>query len=524
MLGLDAASPSLLRAWAADGTMPTMARHMANGFVGDTQGVAGLEGATWPTFYTGVTAGGHGFYWLEQSVSGSYNARSLRPIHFARRKALWEVLSEAGRRVVVLDVPLSRRSPGLNGVQVVEWGTHDPVFGFQSTPARVRRLIRRTVGRYPAPRVCDVKGRSLPEYRAFADQLVRAAATRARLTRRLLHDEPWDFAIQVFTETHCAGHQLWHFHDPAHPAFDAEITRTTGNLLREVYAAVDAGIGAVLSDVGPETTVVLLTLHGMSYMTGATILLPEILTRLGVMQPLSGNASAPGSQSPSLRLRLSRALRAAYHLIPHRLRLPVYELRGRIYRHWLGRGEPVVLDFARTKCFPVQVGLGYASIRLNLAGREPQGTLLPGAEAERFCAELTGYLLELTEPGTGRRLVQRVLRTADHYHGACRSDLPDLIIEWDTGHPLGTAVAGNGAGAIVRARSPRIGSVEGVNTYCRTGDHRVNGLFVARGPGIPEGRLDRVASNLDLAPTFAAMLGSEMAGGEGQPIAELLGA
>jgi hypothetical protein len=115
-----------------------------------------------------------------------------------------------------------------------------------------------------------------------------------------------------------------------------------------------------------------------------------------------------------------------------------------------------------------------------------------------------------------------VHRTADLFRGAHLDQLPDLIVEWNPEIALGTAVAGNGAGSRVRATSPKVGMVEQVNTYCRTGDHQLGGMFVARGPGIRPGPLDRVVSNLDLAPTFAQMMGCAMTGVDGRLIPELL--
>jgi hypothetical protein len=101
--------------------------------------------------------------------------------------------------------------------------------------------------------------------------------------------------------------------------------------------------------------------------------------------------------------------------------------------------------------------------------------------------------------------------------------LPDLVVEWNPELALGTTVAGRGEGALVRAFSPRVGLLEGVNTYCRTGDHQLGGMFIARGPGLLPGRLDRVVSDLDLAPTFARVMGCEMREVDGRPIPELLG-
>jgi Uncharacterized conserved protein len=517
VLGLDAASPPLLQAWAGDGTLPNIAKFMGDGLVGHTLNTLGFEGSTWPSFATGLNPAGHGFYWQEQLRSGTYRTRETTPADFAHREVLWELLSAAGHRVVALDVPLARKSPGLNGIQRVEWGGHDFVYGFQTTPPDLRESILRTTGAYPVEGRCDVPSRSVPQCREFADLLIKAAGVGSTLARDTLARESWDFAIQVFGESHCAGHQLWHFHDPEHPAYDPAITAHTGNLIREVYVALDAAVGEVLADIEPGTTVVLLTLHGMSHTWGSSILLPEILLRLGVMHRAS-------PESPLTRRgkgRLVQGLRSVYHAIPEGLRRPVYQWRQRLNQR-VGRGSPVNLDPARSRCFNIHLGRAYSGIRLNLRDREPLGLLDSGARADGFCEQLSRDLLELTQPESGRPLVRAVHRTADLYRGAHLHELPDLVVEWNPDIPLGTSVAGNGAGSRVRATSPKVGILEQVNTYCRTGDHQLGGMFIARGPGIRPGQLGRVVSNLDLAPTFAQMMGCAMTGVDGRPIPELL--
>ena len=70
--------------------------------------------------------------------------------------------------------------------------------------------------------------------------------------------------------------------------------------------------------------------------------------------------------------------------------------------------------------------------------------------------------------------------------------------------------------------SEKTGLITGVNGYCRTGDHRREGLFMATGPGIRPGRLARSVSIMDFAPTFCALLGTALPGADGQPIIELV--
>jgi predicted AlkP superfamily phosphohydrolase/phosphomutase len=520
VLAIDAASPALLKRWTADGTLPNLARLEARGLRGDLAAIAPFHtGSTWPSFYTGCNPAQHGIYWLQQLQTGSYRTRAMGAAEFGRRKALWETLSDAGHDVLVLDVPLSRLSPALRGRQVVEWCSHDAIFGLQATPPELATRILTTIGNHPAPAPCDAPHRTLAEYQHFAGELARGAESRARLTRMLMADAPWDFAIQVFNEAHCAGHQLWHFHDPHHPAFDPANEAVAGDLLRAAYVAIDAAIGAIVADARPEATIVVVTLHGMSHYTGYSRLLPAILTALGACTPR-------GAEQPAAALtiaeRFARGARSLYHLIPESIRRPFYEFRAQVGMRVLNRDTPLPIDPKRSRCFHADMGPLVGGIRLNLIGREPVGTLARGSDADAFSDELTAQLLELVDPDTKQPIVRRVLRTRDLFDGEYLDDLPDLLVEWDVARPAGSSAVGHGAAPTIQAFSPRTGLVTLANAYCRTGEHTPDGMFIACGPGIAAGQLDRIVSTLDLAPTFSALLGVEMTGVDGRVIPELV--
>ena len=65
--------------------------------------------------------------------------------------------------------------------------------------------------------------------------------------------------------------------------------------------------------------------------------------------------------------------------------------------------------------------------------------------------------------------------------------------------------------------------MEGENTYCRTGDHRPEGLFVAFGAGISSGDIGGTISIMDFAPTFLRLFSLKNPDLDGKPISEILG-
>lgn len=523
-LEVDAGDRVLIEHWAADGTLPNFARLLREGLVGESDSVDGFfVGATWPSLYTGANPANHGIHSLVQLRPGSYEFYRCYTGENLRREPFWEPLSRSGRRVAVLDFPLSGLSRTINGIQSVEWGSHDANYGFCAWPPSFEADLRHRFGLHPLDGSCNHDDRSPGDFIELRDRLVRGVRTKAALTVHYLRQGGWDFFGQVFTESHCVGHQCWHLHDPAHPAHDPAVTALTGDPMREVYRAIDDGIGDILGCVDANTVVIVLLGHRMAHKFGAQFLLPDVLVRLGLAVRRVPIATP--------LLRLDERLTQAWQALPARAQ----ELLGAQRAHaraWLDARLPPppalppsvsTLDAARSQVFLMDNGFPSSGLRLNLQGREPAGLVAPEA-VDVLCERLTRELLALTYADSGAPVVRRVRRTRDLWQGEHLDLLPDLLVEWTDERILGSATCGNPAGSTVRVRSPHTGIVEGVNRYCRTGDHRREGLFMAVGPGIEPGRLGRHVSIMDFAPTFCALLGTELAGADGRPIDEIVAA
>lgn len=525
LLAVDAGDKFLIKSWAADGTLPTFRSLLDSGMVGDTMSVEGFyEGSTWPSFYTGVTPAHHGFYSLTQLKPGSYEFNRIRPGDFIKRQPFWNYLSRAGRKVAILDIPLSGISKELNGIQMVEWGSHDGVYGFHTWPPQLQEKVLARFGSHPLTTSCDSFGWAQQEFHTFRDLLLQGVQNKAELTNHYLRQGGWDFFAQVFTESHCIGHQCWHLHDPNHPDYDPEIGSKMGDPIRDVYVAIDRAIGQILEQVDKETIILVLVGHRMSHYFGMQFLLPELLCRLGVAIGLSEKNS---EEKPfDIISKLEVVLRWGWQHTPKKIKGQMRGLRN-YARSWMERrrGQPPSMSFGidprKSKCFLLHNGASVSGLRVNLTCREPKGLVQAGAEMDEFCDQLAQDLLKIVNLDTGKPLVRSIKKTAQLYEGEFLGDLPDLLVEWDDDRPLGNAVTRKRGGS-VRIASEKIGMIEGVNPYCRTGDHRPEGMFIVRGPGIEPGRLEKTVSIMDFAPTLTKLFNIELPNADGKPIEEVL--
>jgi predicted AlkP superfamily phosphohydrolase/phosphomutase len=502
LLGLDAAEYSLVQRLATAGSLPNLARLLADGRTGILRGEAErFAGAVWPTFYTGQPVYRHGVYhnklWRQERMRCEIAAAD-----WCSEPPFWERLRGTGRRVAVVDVPMTVARPApIDGISLAGWGTHD-VIARGSWPERLWREIETALG--PSAMPPEEFGAQSPRTLARLTRQLRSATLQmAEIGARLYRQEGWDLFLLVFGATHRGGHYLWDLSQVDTSRLDAGRRQALGGALAQVYRAADAGIGRVLELVPPDTRVLVFALHGMGPNTAWADRCPEILARI--------MAGGPSAAAPRRGL-----VYAAKQAIPWRVARAVTtriapELQARLVPLWSSR----MYDWRRTRAFPLPMDhAGY--VRINLRGREPEGIVPPEAYSP-LCDEIADGFLGFRDAVSGRAIVRQVHRLDELAppSAAARRRLPDLVVEWADVPP--------GAAPVIR--SERLGELSWTSPRLpsgRAGNHQPDGWFVATGPGIGPGPTAAVHPIVDLAPTIYRWLGVEPDPAfTGRPIPEL---
>jgi predicted AlkP superfamily phosphohydrolase/phosphomutase len=513
VLALDAADPGLVRELARVGEMPAVARFLARAAEVRTRAPVGVfVSANWPTIFTATSPDRHRYLCWNEYLGGSYDYRETDPT-MVRGTPFWESLSEAGKRVAVLDVPHTVARP-LNGVMLTEWGCHDRHLGTHSWPEELAAELSARHGRHlgmtdPPGRdqfaPCDYTHRAGDERTddetvALFEDICSGLERKRAASLELLDRGGWDLFLSVLGESHCVGHQLWHLHDPSHPRHDPSLAaRLDGDPVRTVYRRLDAVIGDHLDRLGPDDTAYLLFPHGMTAHNDGTHLFDDVLHRLDW-----------GLDNPNGLGRQTRAAAEVARLIPRPLRRSALRsvaplLRSRARGLDLGPLPPL----ARRRWFAAPNNTVEGAVRLNLAGREPQGRIHP-SDRRAVLAWLSERLMELVNVDSGGRVVRRCVIADDVYRRSPDDAFGDLYVEWERSDP------------IERVWSPAIGTVFVPYDHWRQGDHVRAGLVLASGPGIEPGRRRETFDTWHLGATFGAAAGVQLEGVDGRPIASIV--
>lgn len=484
VIGLDAAEATLIEQWAAEGRMPAFAALAARAEpirLGNS--LESLPGAVWPEIVNGISGGRQArFYHSRKLHTGEAGFRRIEADEVNSAESYWAIAAAHGRRIAVFDQPQSVPVPGLNGCQLMEWGVHDRSFGTVSEPPQLLAEVERRFGKYPVQNCDSAHGGSDDGYLRLLDDLLRGVGLKEELYLDQLGRESWDLFACGFCETHCSGHQFWHFHDPNDRAHDPRAHPRLLGAVQEVYERVDAAIGKLVAAAGPDANILVFASHGMGLYIGGYQLLPEILNRLGYG---SGSSAAAG-----VRSRLPRGLRRVLRrVVPSQARHRLQSATGALSQP-LDSPATRAITLPNNRC---------GAIRLNLVGREPNGSVHPGAEATAILEELRSELLALEDPRNGERIVKRAL-TAEEAFGLDRSpDVPDLVVTFR--YDLGP---------LEECRSERVGHLRvplaGDNDLPRSGDHTVQSRLWASGSAFAGQPLSDDGNVLDIAPTILRLL------------------
>jgi predicted AlkP superfamily phosphohydrolase/phosphomutase len=489
ILGLDGASPYLVQRWQE--TLPNLRRLMTEGTFGVLRSVIPPRSVpAWYCLATGMNPAKIGVFGFSQRIPGTYDY-TFANLSYCRAPTFWSWLNRYGIRVALVHVPGTFPPQPVDGVMVSGWPAPLNRGNLVYThPPELSRALDRYLG-LPFEFASDRSMRTDNDAEMLAERL-RVLKMHGETAYHVLSTHSWQVGIVVLSPLDRASHQFWRHMDLTHPAHDPALAERFQEALKQIYQAADAEVGRLLSLLDEEDTIFNVSDHGFGpayrifYLNewlcrrGHLVLKDEeAVGRVGWRTRLLGKLSAPlfwlNNASPTFRRLIA----------PLKKRVLSNFLRDEYVRakeSGLVRVNHAPVDWSRTRAYCPDE----ASLYLNLKGRDPEGTVEPGAEAEALLEEIILGLRNIPDPETGEPVSVTIHRKGDVYSGPFLQDAPELIVAMDD--YTTEVMAELGSASLF------------VPSEFRSGTHTPDGLFIAKGPGIPAGRrLD--AGLMDIAPT-----------------------
>lgn len=482
VLALDGTTFDLIGPWLDDGSMPNLARLREAGASGKLRSIVPpVTAPAWCSFMTGKNPGKHGVFEFFLREPGGF--REVPVSSRARAgKTLWEILSDAGKRVLVVNVPVTYPPVEVNGCLVGDFltpmGSRDFTY-----PEGLLAEVEAATGPYELYHV-EVyrKGRA----HLVLDELDRVLEKNRAANLWLLRNKPWDFAMLHVWGTDRYGHELWHVLDGSHPMHDAAESAILRDRCLAYWRRVDAVCGEWMDAAG-DATVLVLSDHGFGPIHNFLVFNVWLL-RSGFLRLRPGAATFVKRALFELGLSPAAGYRMAMKLGFARMRLAA---GVGTRKRWIERINRLFLslrdvDWSRTRAYSKG---NYGQIFLNLKGREPEG-IVDAAEAPAVMDAITAALRTLPDPFGGGPLIGDIWRKEELYEGPYLDRAPDLtFLPRDM-------------------RNKALGTVDFTShrfverAYGNSGDHRMDGIFFLRGEGVRPGARLEGAKLIDVAPTI----------------------
>jgi predicted AlkP superfamily phosphohydrolase/phosphomutase len=373
IIGLDCGEPSLVFDRWRD-RLPNLARLMANGTYGElTSTVPAITVPAWASMFSSQDPGQLGVYGFRNRADHSYERMNIATANMIQADRVWDVLSQAGHRVVVAGVPQTYPVSPVNGQLISSFLTPSTRSEY-TYPADLKAEIEALVdGDY----LFDVPRFRTEDKDHLLAQIYQLADQHHQVIKHLMTSKPWDFFVHVDMGVDRIHHGFWKYHDRRHPKH--EPGNPYENAIRGYYEHLDAQIGERLALLDDDTAVLVVSDHGAQPMMGG-ICFNEWLKQEGYL-----------------------------HL--------EYQPDGIVPL------EKCEVDWSRT----VAWGSGgyYARLFLNVKGREPEGVVDP-ADYERVRDELAARIATIADP-EGRPLGSVAYKPQAIYR-AVNNIAPDLIV------------------------------------------------------------------------------------------------
>lgn len=495
IISLDGATFDVLRPLMQQGCMPNLQRLMNQGISAELESVIPpVTAPAWTSFMTGKTPGKHGVFGFTQfdPSDGRVKLTNSRDI---RSKTLWQILSEKGKRSIVVNLPYTTPVYPINGIMVAGWDAPPRNFTFPDD------LTAKILQRFPDYRnnfntwlFNYMPGKSEGNFDKLIDTLILGSQQGSQLAQQFLETESWDVFMVHFQQTDWIQHQLWGLIEQA--TREASNRDTRLQRVRECYQKIDAEVGVLLEKVKQyDPMIVVLSDHGFGDYKGE-IYPNYYLNQWGYYFETAG--AEKDTAKPVREMFFKNPLLAQVYkgmaAIKHRFDGLAEFKRYKNFDSWVdfagdtfgGRKLPV--DWKRTR---VITGLAYecAFLYVNMIGRGPTGIVRP-EEYDGIVDDLIARFRQLKHPVTGKAMYPTVERGADIYPKRGKDVfLPDVVLIPEGGQGLSLKVSD----ALPQPNA------EGV--------HRHNGVAFLSGKNIKKFAPGLNAFLIDIAPTVLHALG-----------------
>ena len=475
VLGVDGATYDVIVPMVESGRLPNFKRLMEEGAWGVLEStVPPVTIPAWASMMTGKNPGRLGYFDLLKR-----NGYSVEPNGhcYGAHDPIWQILNRYGIRTGVMNLPGTYPPEEVDGFMVTGMLTPSKRSPY-SYPTALGEDLDITVKEYEI----DVPQWQYFDEEAFIKDIYKVTEKRGRAAEYLIGRVPCEFYAIVFTSNDRIQHVLWDKRD----------------VVEAYWEELDRVVGRVLGLLGEDTTVFVVSDHGFGPLE-RTFFVNEWLKRKRFLR-------VKRKVRERTLIKLGRIVEWAYHFLGERkLVRPAVSLINRIVGYdWLQKYTYAYLskerleervDWEKTRAFSCVHTPHFGQIYLNIDGEMRDG-FVSLDEREGIRDAILKEFTKLARSRRHRRPEVEAYKAEDVYVGPHVGEAPDIVFVVDGGRCEFDATVGGGKLF-----------TKGASFTGWKGTHTMDGVFIARGPGIKPGFRVEKASIIDVAPTVLRVFG-----------------
>ena len=469
LIGIDGGTWKILNPAIEQGYMPCLKEMVETGASGVlVSTIPAITPAAWGTFQTGVNPGANGVfdfsYWDKKQKRHRYvNSNSLQ-------ETIWQSASNAGKRVGVLNVPMTYPPYEVKGYMVT--GILTPSIDSEFTyPAEIKEQLLSAVPGYHIFNLGNTKKEFMyTKFESLVERIISILDSRTKAAEFVINKGPLDLFMVHFQANDILQHMLWGYLDEDHPLYNQA---KRDYIFDRYYKYLDSRIDYIRqtfkNTTGDDYLTIIVSDHGFETHF-KRINLGNWLAQEGFLKV------NPQPSHPNLLKSATRKLGVGKFL---KRFIPEY-----------------IVDRTEKK---LKISTDYFSWRDSRAfsvGRSDDGFIYLLEEEDEQRRKTTSSLIEklkaLRDAETSSEVVKKVYLKEDIFHGDLMDIMPDLIIEPVTGYSC--------TGGI----QPDEGLFHKVHpgSDFHIGKHHPNGIIIANGPNIRQQKTIQ-AQLIDIMPTLS---------------------
>ncbi len=475
IIGLDGATWDVLIPLIEGGKLPILGKLVKNGAYGTLKStIPPVTGGAWLSIATGKSPGKTGIIDFLNRKDLSYRLCPVSSADF-KGQSFWDYLGKINKKVGIFNYPMLFPPYGVNGFMVSGVGASpaDEI----TYPPSLKNELENVESPYEVSIYFHSKRYENPDL--FIRDLNEFLDKFEKWVYYVVKEKEWDVLFLVISVTDWVQHILWRHIDEDHPWHDPKTSPKYKREFIKFWQRIDEILGKVLELSCENTAVFMVSDHGFGS-NDQTFNLAKWLVKKGYM-----------IQKRSIKRLVKKYM---YKIVNKTAvimaKTPVFGLMEKVFlksaENVLGTNLMDEIDFEKSKAYCLGHTIPFGAIYINAKNEK---------EKKKIKSKLIHDLKNLSKD-IGKEVEVQIYEPKKLYSGEKSDLLPDIIFtinDWRC--------------VVIEDRFDRPLFEEKPFSTRHTGTHRLNGIFLAYGPGIKKGYKITDAKIYDIAPTVLHIFG-----------------